>query len=361
MSTDVIHCGDCLELLPQYAGQVHLVFADPPYNIGYSYDVYHDRKGYDEYCQWTEKWIQVCADALTPTGSAYFMIGDDFAAETRLAVRKAGLTLRNWIVWSYSFGQCTKAKFGRSHVHIFYVVKNPKLFTFNETALRVPSMRGLVYNDARTDPRGRLPEDTWDCYPRVCGTFKARQGWHGCQLPEDLLARIITGSSRAGDVVLDPFAGSGTTLVAARRLGRRYVGLELSKEYVRQAEARLAALDEEAAQTTAGWPMAHYRELLRFYRETDYPLWAFENRKGAREHFTAVFNRRLGTKYGWEEVHGHLCRAKEKGELPVIVEKISQLQKDGKKRQNCGQRRDNCRSDAGRRTKRGNRAALRRR
>jgi len=75
----------------------------------------------------------------------------------------------------------------------------------------------------------------------VCGTFKERSGWHGCQMPEQLLGRIIRVSSNPGDVVLDPFAGSGTTLAVAKKLKRRWFGFELSANYVERIEARLKA------------------------------------------------------------------------------------------------------------------------
>jgi site-specific DNA-methyltransferase (adenine-specific) len=169
-----------------------------------------------------------------------------------------GLTCRNWVVWYYTFGvHCTK-KFSRSHAHLFYFVKDAKQFTFHEDSIRVPSARQLVYADGRAHPRGRLPDDTWILrpqdlpegfrpeedtwyFPRVCGTFKERTGWHGCQMPEQLLGRIIRACSNEGGLVLDPFAGSGTTLVTAKKLGRRWLGFELSPEYARQVEARLAA------------------------------------------------------------------------------------------------------------------------
>jgi site-specific DNA-methyltransferase (adenine-specific) len=166
--------------------------------------------------------------------------------------------LRSWVIWYYTFGvNCTR-KFNRSHAHLFYFVKDSKRFTFEDEAIRVPSARQLVYDDARANPRGRLPDDTWILrpqdvpggfaadgdtwyFPRVCGTFKERAGWHGCQMPEQLLGRIIRACSRPGEVVLDPFAGSGTTLVVAKKLGRRYLGFELSPDYAAQVRARLDA------------------------------------------------------------------------------------------------------------------------
>ena len=90
--------------------------------------------------------------------------------------------------------------------------------------------------------RGFRPhQDTW-YFPRVCGTFRERVGWHGCQMPEQLLARIIRACSRPGELVLDPFAGSGTTLAVAKKLGRRWLGFEVSAHYVKQIERRLAAI-----------------------------------------------------------------------------------------------------------------------
>jgi site-specific DNA-methyltransferase (adenine-specific) len=178
-----------------------------------------------------------------------------------------GLTMRNWIVWHYTFGVHCKLKFTRSHAHIFYYVADPKRFTFNADAVRVPSARQTTYADRRANPKGRVPDDTWVLRPqeeeercfqaemdtwyvsRVCGTFKERTG-HPCQMPEAVLERIIRAASDPGDLVVDPFAGSGTTLATAYRLGRRYLGIELSAEYadgIRQRLARLASQMKENA------------------------------------------------------------------------------------------------------------------
>lgn len=105
-------------------------------------------------------------------------------------------------------------------------------------------------------PEGFQPtDDTW-YYARVAGTFKERQGFHGCQMPEQLLGRIIRASSNAGDVVLDPFAGSGTTLAVAKKLGRKWMGCELSEEYVRAATERLESLEEGTALDGPADPIA---------------------------------------------------------------------------------------------------------
>jgi SAM-dependent methyltransferase len=104
----------------------------------------------------------------------------------------------------------------------------------------VPSDRQLIYSDKRANPEGKMPDDVWTEYPRVCGTFKERAGWHPCQMPENLLKRIIAVSSNRRDCVLDPFSGSGTTAAAAYQLARNYVAIEISQEYVEKTRKRLA-------------------------------------------------------------------------------------------------------------------------
>lgn len=251
-----IHTGDCLKILSRLpAGCVDLAFADPPFNIGYEYDVYRDRRGKDDYLAWTEQWLAAVKRVLKPSGSFFVAIGDEYAAEHKVRLDALGFTMRNWIVWHYTFGvNCTR-KFNRSHVHILYYVMDPRRFTFNAGPVRVPSARMTTYADPRAAAAGKLPDDTWILRPtespghftprgdtwnvtRVCGTFRERTE-HPCQMPEAILERIIRVASQPGDLVLDPFAGSGTTLAVAKRLDRRYVGCELSAEYARAARARI--------------------------------------------------------------------------------------------------------------------------
>jgi len=262
LALDRIHQGDCLELFSKVeSGTVDLVFADPPFNIGYDYDVYDDRRDAGQYLDWTARWVREIVRVLKPDGTFWLAIGDEYAAEMKVIFhRDMGLALRNWVIWYYTFGVHCKKKFTRSHAHLFYFVKDPKRFTFNEDAIRVPSARQLVYADRRANPKGRVPDDTWILRPqdlpdgftpeqdtwyfsRVCGTFKERAGWHGCQMPERLLERIIRACSRPGELVLDPFGGSGTTLVVAKKLGRRFLGFELSHDYARQIQTRLDATE----------------------------------------------------------------------------------------------------------------------
>src|SRR5262245_1617277 len=266
MKLDDILTGDCLTHLARIPeASVDLAFADPPFNIGYDYDVYNDRQGRADYLAWSEKWLTAVKRVLKPMGSFYVAIGDEYAAEIKVRLDDMGLSLRNWIVWHYTFGvSCTK-KFNRSHAHIFYYVLDPKSFIFNADSVRVPSARQTTYADRRANPNGKLPDDTWVLRPqedgtlfrpeedtwyvsRVCGTFKERTG-HPCQMPEGLLERIVRVSTNPGDVVLDPFGGSGTTLVVAKRLGRRYLGIELSEAYAEAIRERLSRVQPDLITT----------------------------------------------------------------------------------------------------------------
>jgi DNA modification methylase len=241
-----IICGDCIEVLGKVTEPfADLVFADPPFNIGYKYDKYYDKVKKKNYIAWTKEWMNVCKKVLKPNGSFYIAIGDDYAANVKIIADELGLTMRNWIIWHYTFGQQTKTKFARAHTHIFYFVKDEISFTFNDHAVRVPSDRQLIYNDMRANPIGKMPDDVWGGYPRVCGTFKERAGWHPCQMPESLLKRIIAVSSNPGDCVLDPFSGSGTTAAAACQLGRSFIGIEISQEYVENSNKRLTELKKQ--------------------------------------------------------------------------------------------------------------------
>ena len=259
VAIDSVHQGDCVQLLQHVKpGSVDLVFADPPFNIGYEYDVYDDQLRSDDYLNWCEEWISGIKKCLKPNGTFWLAIGDEYAAELKVLSQQIGFTCRSWVIWYYTFGVNCSRGFSRSHTHLFHFVADSKRFKFNAVnpQIRVPSARQLVYGDARANPDGRLPDNTWILrpqdsptgfrpdhdtwyFPRVAGTFKEREGFHGCQMPEQLLGRIIRTSSDPMDVVLDPFAGSGTTLRVAKKLGRRWIGFELSSEYCDNIRKRM--------------------------------------------------------------------------------------------------------------------------
>ncbi|MBC8351066.1 MAG: site-specific DNA-methyltransferase [Planctomycetes bacterium] len=292
---NTIVSGDCIagmNALPE--GSVDLAFADPPFNIGYEYDVYDDKLERDQYLSWSRDWISAVHRILKSDGVFWLAIGDEYAAQLKLASQDIGFHCRSWVIWYYTFGVNCTQKFSRSHAHLFHFVKDPQNFTFRADDMenRIPSARQLVYNDKRANSKGRLPDDTWiirpadvvgemiddeglwspddlappsdndqtwtlrpqdldACFkpsedtwyfPRVAGTFKERAGFHGCQMPEQLLGRIIRYCSNDGEVVLDPFAGSATTLAVAKKLGRKYLGFDISDEYIKHGTTRLESI-----------------------------------------------------------------------------------------------------------------------
>ena len=262
MRVNQIIVGDCIEVMKDMPEAcADLIFADPPFNIGYKYDIYNDRRSRDEYLKWAEQWIKLAIRMLKRTGSFWLAIGDEYVAEYKIRLDSLGLTMRNWIIWHYTFGVSCNKKFSRSHTHILYYVYDPKQYTFNADAIRVPSARLTTYADRRANPLGKVPDDTWILrpqettqhfhpeqdvwyFPRICGTFQERLG-HPCQMPEAILERIIQVATHPGDLVVDPFAGSGTTLAVAKRLGRRYWGCEISEAYADLIAKRLQMLDFE--------------------------------------------------------------------------------------------------------------------
>jgi len=292
-----IICGDCVEILGLVDKPfADLIFADPPFNIGYKYDKYDDTKAKEMYLAWTREWIGACVRVLKSRGSFYIAIGDDYAAQTKLiAEDQFGLTLRNWIIWHYSFGQQTRNKFARSHTHILYFVKDPKKFTFNDVMVRVISDRQKKYNDKRANRAGKMPDDVWDEYPRLCGTFKERTRFP-CQMPESLLARIIRVSSNEGDWVLDPFCGSGTTVAVADKLKRVYTTIDISEEYVQEATDRIRFGGYMPIEGEGNRQFTEYmdKELKWLYHENKVPIEQLEADSELKILFTEKFNQRMG-------------------------------------------------------------------
>lgn len=253
--------GDCVKLVHEFGKTraADVIIVDPPYNIGYAYDIHDDKMPPEKYRQWSIDWLAVCRNALKPTGALWLIIGDEWAADLICIARSRGLHLRNWIIWHYTFGQHSKHKFTRSHAHCLHFVNKPNEHTFNFADVAVKSAREIVYGDKRAAKEGRCPDDVWvlrpqwlpegftsqqDTWfvPRLCGTFKEKRATPN-QLPEQLVARMIAVSSNPGDVVLDPMCGSGTVPIVAKKLGRVPVGFELSADYAKAAQKSLDAVN----------------------------------------------------------------------------------------------------------------------
>ncbi len=319
-----IICDDCLKILPRIEeGSVDLIFADPPFNIGYKYENYNDKQKRDSYLSWTEKWMRACHDVLKKDGSFYIAMCDEYAANVKIIADKLLLFMRNWIIWHYTFGQQMKNKFARAHTHILYFVKDKDNFTFNADTIRVISDRQKVYKDKRANPAGKMPDDVWNEYPRICGTFKERLDFP-CQMPESLLARIIRSSSNEKGWVLDPFSGSGTTAVVAHKLNRIYTGIEISEKYVKESQKRIK--DSEGlpveGEGLPKWPEHADRELKWLYHENKVPDGKLRKNKMLLSMFTAKLNERLKKfqLYTTEDIIDRLEILRKAGKLGALRE-----------------------------------------
>jgi len=248
-----VYVGDAREVVPQVpeaaAGTVDLIFADPPFNWRVKYDGWNDALSRREYLDFTHDWLDVCVEALSPSGALWVNIPDDTAAEIVVHLKSRGLTMINWCVWHFRFGHNQLTKFIVSKAHALYFVKDPKRRTWNAEEILEPSDRATTYFDARTQAKKagenglRVPMDVWygKHWGRIQGNNKERRGQHRNQLPEVYLERVIRACSNPGDLALDPFLGSGTTCVVARALNRRSIGVEYSRATAKSACERIRA------------------------------------------------------------------------------------------------------------------------
>lgn len=265
-----VYVGDCREILPRVpevkAAAVDLVFADPPFNWNRAYDKWDDKMPREDYLQFTREWLDCCIAALTPTGSMWVNIPDDTCAEIVLHLKGRGLQMVNWCIWHYRFGQNTDRKFISSHVHALYFARDAMKRTWNPDAILEPSDRATTYFDPRTQNKKegtagmRVPMDVWygPYWGRIQGNNKERRVNHDNQLPEAYLERVIRACSNEGDLVLDPFLGSGTTGVIAHALKRRFIGTEFSIDNAKSAFQRIQdgpiRLGESVGQSSAIHP-----------------------------------------------------------------------------------------------------------
>jgi DNA modification methylase len=236
-----ITTGDCIEHLGAMPpGSVNLVVADPPYNVGIDYGDGEraDRLPDAAYIEWARQWINAAARVLAPDGAIWVICGQEYAGDHQVAMRDAGLHWRNTVTWVESFGVNCRRKFNRTSRPMFYATKHPRRFTFNVQALTTPSARQIKYGDKRANPAGKVLDDVWTI-SRVCGTFRERVAGVPTQLPLALVRRVVLGLTRPGDLVVDPFTGSGTTGLVCIEHGRRFHGIELRERYAAIARARI--------------------------------------------------------------------------------------------------------------------------
>jgi len=248
----VVYPGSCLDLLAQIPDKtIQLVVTSPPYNIGKAYE---KRLDLNVYVEQQAKVIAECVRVLTDTGSICWQVGNyvDNGAIVPLDVllypvfREAGLVLRNRIVWHFEHGLHCSRRFSGRHETINWFTRDRKDFLFNLDPVRVPQkypgkkhFKGPKAGEYSGNPLGKNPGDVWDI-PNVKSNHVEKTE-HPCQFPVELVERLVLSMTNAGNWVLDPFLGVGTSIVAAVRHGRRGVGAETVARYVDLAKDRIGA------------------------------------------------------------------------------------------------------------------------
>ncbi|HHE47170.1 MAG TPA: site-specific DNA-methyltransferase [Bacteroidetes bacterium] len=238
--------GDCLKILAQLDdNSVDVCFADPPFNLEKKYNSYKDHKSNREYKRWCEKWLVELVRVTKPTGSIFVHNIPKWLTYFA-AILNDIAHFRHWISWDAMSSPIGKTLLP-AHYGILFYTKVSKGFKFYE--IRAPHKRCRVCKSYIKDyggksdqrhPFGSLVSDVWTDLHRI--RHNTRRDPHPCQLPLPLLERIILMSSDVGDIILDPFVGTGTTAIAAKALGRRYIGMDIDPHYVDITIQKLSAL-----------------------------------------------------------------------------------------------------------------------
>lgn len=229
-------CADAAEAMSGLPDAcVDLIVADPPYNLGKNYGNNLDAKEWSEYEQFTKTWLAQAVRILKPTGSIYTFMGVRFVSHLFLILETdLKLQFNGWITWHYTQGMGRKTGFSSRHEDILYFTRSDR-YTFNLDDIRIPQK----YYRERNNMSGANPGDVWE-FSHVHYSNPEREA-HPTQKPEALLERIIRASSNRGDLVLDPFVGSGTTCKVAKALDRNWIGIDINPDYIAMSKARLAA------------------------------------------------------------------------------------------------------------------------
>jgi len=253
-----IWVGDTLGWLRSLeSASVDLAFADPPYNIKKAeWDSFESQEAY---VNWSLQWIEQVARVLKPTGTLYICGFSEILADLRLPASRFFKGCK-WIIWHYKNKANLGSDWGRSHESILHFRKS-KEFTFNTDNVRIPygqhTLKYPEHPQAETSqygkgtkttdktwaphPKGAKPRDVLEI-PTTCNGMHEKTP-HPTQKPEELLRKLVLASSNPGDLVIDPFLGSGTTAVVSEQLKRRWMGCDISLEYCRWAARRIELVE----------------------------------------------------------------------------------------------------------------------
>jgi adenine-specific DNA-methyltransferase len=252
----VVFEGDCREMLRQVpSGAIQMVVTSPPYNLGTEYE---SRLHLNEYVAQQREVIAECARVLSDSGSICWQVGNYVDAGAIIPLDSLlypvfadlGLKMRNRIVWHFEHGlHCSRRLSGRYETILWFTKGDHYVFELD--AIRVPQkypgkkyFKGPKAGQYSCNPLGKNPGDVWTI-PNVKSNHVEKTG-HPCQFPVELIERLVLALSQEGEWVLDPFLGTGTSIIAALRHKRRGIGAEVVRKYIDLAKARiqLAADDE---------------------------------------------------------------------------------------------------------------------
>lgn len=245
---DIIYkFGDCRDLIKEIPDKsINMVVTSPPYNIGKNYGKYNDKISLEEWKQLINEITSEIYRVLTDDGSFFLNLSPiPYGTDKEILplpyigydiIKQNNFYLRNMITWTFNNMQnCTNRLSGR-YENIIWAVKDIKNYVFNLNDVRIPY---ITKNDKRLTGEGRNPTDVW-YFDRVNNMTKKKLNIsHPTVYPLDMIERIVKMSTNKGDTILDPFLGSGTTLVVANRLGRNGIGFELDMNYKSEIEMRL--------------------------------------------------------------------------------------------------------------------------
>jgi len=258
----VVYPGDCLDLLKTIPDEsLKLVVTSPPYNIGKEYET---RLKLESYLEQQEAVIRECVRCLSPNGSICWQVGNyvDNGAIIPLDTvlypifTSLGLKMRNRIIWHFEHGlHCSRRLSGRYETIIWFTKSDE--YTFNLDPIRIPQkypgkkyFKGPNAGKYSCNPLGKNPGDLW-VIPNVKSNHVEKTD-HPCQFPVELIERLVLSMTNEGDWVLDPFLGTGTSIIAAIRYNRRGAGAEVVPKYIKLAKDRI---QQELAGTLRTRPM----------------------------------------------------------------------------------------------------------
>lgn len=234
--------GDCLEIMRKIPdNSVDVTFADPPFNLKKKYNSYYDKHEVEEYLSWCKEWLYEMVRITKPTGSIFVHNIPKWLIYFASYLNEVAI-FRHWIVWD-AMGSPRGKTLLPNHYGILYYVKSDK-FKFYDIRMLHKRCRNCHYilqdyggKKSQMHPFGPLVSDVWTDIHRI--RHKKRRDEHPCQLPIHLLERLLLMSTDEGDIVLDPFVGTGTTAIAAKKLGRRFIGIDIDQKYVEIANKKL--------------------------------------------------------------------------------------------------------------------------